>query len=387
MYIGGIWVDTMKGKLQPLISRTSDNLRGSPLHPIAKSGYLQSLRVYSFVKRVRSSVYKNSPLLKRLFGPHAGDSARLNGTKQPDSRESVEEAPEFDPSVMDAHWWTSGWRTQRVVYMDPGFAQPQLFCPHGDAPYYLYYEYRGQGSKWFIAVATADDVTGPYDIHHFPILSPSPNPESPDYAHIADPTVIYIEDEDPAWHMWFDMCDRNGVWRIGHATSEDGIDWQKDSTDGMTKTTLDIGESGVWDDGSLHAPEVYLWDDEVRMLYNARGTGHTSWDAGLAVARNRRESDWKFEKRGQLTDDDTTDIGVKNRIKPPVHVKNDLFSFVGSDGKGTATVVRSADGGESWVPLVEFPSHMAMSGVIDGGELHIIRSDRILQSKPLPFEK
>jgi len=374
----------MKAKLQPLISSAGDRLRGSSLYPVAKSAYFGSFRAYSFVKRFRSAVYKNSPLVRRTVGPSAQRSVIGNGIGGINDVAPAANLNDIDPSALDAAWWTSGWRRQRVVYMDPGFAQPQLFRPHDNAPFYLYYEYRGQGSKWFIAVSTAEDVTGPYDIHHFPILSPSTEPRSPDYAHIADPTVLYFENRDPAWHMWFDMCDRHGVWRIGHATSDDGINWQKDTSNEITKTTLDTGSSGSWDDDSLHAPEAYIWRDQVRLLYNARGTGHTSWDAGLAVATNRTQSGWEFEKRGQLTEDDTTSAGVENRLKPPVRVGNILFSFVGSDGKATATVVRSTDGGESWETVTKYPSHMAMSPVVDDGKMHVIASDGVLHSKPLP---
>ena len=156
-----------------------------------------------------------------------------------------------------------------VVYFAPNFWQPDLYQPESDVPYYFYYEYRGTQRQWHIALTTSETVLGPYGIHEYPFLSPSSDIETMDAKGIADTTVLYLPDSDPPWHMWFDMLESDDVWRISHATSTDGTEWTKQTNgQGETAVVLYIGEPGDWDDDFVYAPEAFVYDGDVRLIYN-----------------------------------------------------------------------------------------------------------------------
>jgi hypothetical protein len=251
-------------------------------------------------------------------------------------------------------------------------------------PYYLFYEYRDSKARWNIGLATADNMSGPFDTHTFPILAPTGNRTDPDGQHIADPSVLYLEDRDPSWHMWFDMCDTEDTWRLGHATSYDGMNWDRDTSNGRTEVVLDLGSPGEWDDELLHAPEAFIYDDEIRVLYNAQGSGHTGFDAGLATVVESEEGELSLEREGQVTDDTTCSGWVQNRIQKPIQIDGTLYTIVGWDGNSDAAIIRSSNGGRSWEEVVEFLYPMVCSLFVDDSVIYGIGSDRHLVWKRIP---
>jgi hypothetical protein len=89
------------------------------------------------------------------------------------------------------------------------------------------------------------------------------------------PTVL--NSVNSGWHMWFSYRAGNGVpYRIGHATSEDGMRWALSLTSG----NLDVSPTG-WDSHMVEYPYVFRHKDEVIMLYNGDGYGKTGF--GMAT--------------------------------------------------------------------------------------------------------
>ena len=89
------------------------------------------------------------------------------------------------------------------------------------------------------------------------------------------PTVVI----DPnGYHMWFSY--RSGKpgqkYRIGHAYSTSGENWELRLADG----DIDIAESG-WDSEMIEYPFVFDHKGQRFMLYNGNGYGRTGF--GLAV--------------------------------------------------------------------------------------------------------
>jgi len=81
-------------------------------------------------------------------------------------------------------------------------------------------------------------------------------PRSWDDARVGCPTVILdTTDPDPArrYKMWYHGYD--GLhWRIGYATSPDGIVWAKHSANPV----INLGSGGAWDDFHVFSPTVIL---------------------------------------------------------------------------------------------------------------------------------
>lgn len=274
--------------------------------------------------------------------------------------------------------WVNGWhRVRNSVINSPNFLQPDLILSPPDDEYRCYYEYRDEKYRWNIAVAVSDNVTGPYDTHHFPILTPSGVRGCPAETGIADPTVLYLEDADLPWHMWFDMRDSSGDWRIGHATSTDGIKWQiQKNDDGRPSTVIDIGDAGEWDDHFVHAPEAFTYNDRVRLVYNAQGCGHQNYDGGLAVASDPDGLGYEFEKVGQTTYGDTAVGGNDIRVKKPIKINDSHYAIHSRDIKQHATICKSEDGCESWKTVSQFPYPSANSFIKKGDYLVCIGSNR-----------
>ena len=374
-------------------------VEGTPIESAATRTFWGATQLYTAGRRVRSRMYQTSPWLRAAIDDRydADESITRNRTLSDedvvvdrtrsrviDGNEHLIRRVDVQRS-MDHLEWRNGWEVKRdVVRMDPGFAQPYLMSPQDEDRFYCFYEYRGAKNSWHIAVTSAESVDGPYTLHHFPILSPTGNPDHPDGKHIADPTVLHFPNQSPQWHMWFDMCDFHGVWTIGHATSENGVKWTKQtSSDGITEKVLDVGDPGEWDDDFLHAPEAFVRDGTVQLIYNAQGTGHKDYDGGLAIASDSEGLGTEFVKWGQTTDDETSTEDDDIRVKSPIVIGSTLYALLSRDGNSTAVVGASSDGGRSWTQMAVFPHPQANSFLLVDGLLCGIGRDRNLYYKEM----
>nr|MDO8134773.1 hypothetical protein [Candidatus Njordarchaeum guaymaensis] len=91
-----------------------------------------------------------------------------------------------------------------------------------------------------------------------PVLSPGPLGVWDD-ENVADPCVIRDASTYKMWYSGFD----GGSWRIGYATSSDGITWTKHPGNPV----LDLGTSGSWDDAGVSTPWVIKEDSTYMMWY------------------------------------------------------------------------------------------------------------------------
>ncbi len=83
------------------------------------------------------------------------------------------------------------------------------------------------------------------------------------------------------YEMWYEGEDAGGWWRIGYATSSDGINWTKDSHNPV----LLEGASGSWEEWGLGAPAVIKEGTRYHMWYH----GTDAYDGvriGYAVSQN-----------------------------------------------------------------------------------------------------
>jgi hypothetical protein len=217
--------------------------------------------------------------------------------------------------------------------------------------FFCYYESETKSKKkdWQIGVATASKITGPWKKYSKnPILSYTGIEGDYDMQCIADPSVIY---RNSTYEMWYDMFDGE-IWRIGKATSNDGLNWNKIKKLGKTAISIDIGEAGKWDDEMVHCPEVYLWQDNVHVIYGAQGEGHFEYDSGLAIQED--ENAEKLKKWGQVTNDGMLgNDKIISRMQAGININGIIIAGLRIKLRlnETTYLIYSDDGGKMWVKL------------------------------------
>ena len=95
---------------------------------------------------------------------------------------------------------------------------------------------------------------------------------SPASASHAGPCVLKLEDGFHMWYLGSGAMNGKIAWRIGHATSPDGLNWTKSSTEPV----LDVGNPGDWDGGTFMSFDIIFRDSDGKFLfwYAAAPTGH-----------------------------------------------------------------------------------------------------------------
>lgn len=125
--------------------------------------------------------------------------------------------------------------------------------------YKMWYNGNSDGSPYKIGFATSANGVLWQRYSDKPVLVPGEN-GSWDDSGVADPSVIL---DGGGYKMWYAGYDGLG-WRIGYATSSDGVVWKKHPS----SPVLDIGMSGAWDDDFVLRPGVVFDGIEYRMWYS-----------------------------------------------------------------------------------------------------------------------
>jgi predicted GH43/DUF377 family glycosyl hydrolase len=81
-----------------------------------------------------------------------------------------------------------------------------------------------------------------------------------DESRVFAPSVVYNGSK---YVMCYTGLD-GGTYRIGYATSEDGINWAKSPANPV----LDVGTSGSWDDTNVHSPTILFNNTRYFMWYS-----------------------------------------------------------------------------------------------------------------------
>ena len=102
------------------------------------------------------------------------------------------------------------------------------------------------------------------------------------YEAITKPSVIYLNDK---FHMWFcyrgSKNFRDGInsYRIGYASSKNGIKWERDDK----LSGIEVSSKG-WDSKMIAYPEVIKLKDKIYMFYNGNSFGKNGF--GFAELKN-----------------------------------------------------------------------------------------------------
>ena len=86
----------------------------------------------------------------------------------------------------------------------------------------------------------------------------------------AGPCVLKLADGFHMWYLGSGTWKGKTAWRIGHATSPDGLNWTRSGT----APVLDIGRPGGWDGGTFMSFDIIFRDGKFLFWYAAAPTGH-----------------------------------------------------------------------------------------------------------------
>jgi predicted GH43/DUF377 family glycosyl hydrolase len=135
------------------------------------------------------------------------------------------------------------------------------------------------GAVWRIGYASSSDGIEWTKSSMNPVLNPGA-PGSWDDDHIRAPTVIF---DGTTYHMWYSGCDWQN-YRIGYATSSNGITWTKSAANPV----IDLGAPGSWDDGQVVAYKALHDGTAYHMWYSGGDdetpSGGSTWRIGYAIS-------------------------------------------------------------------------------------------------------
>ena len=134
--------------------------------------------------------------------------------------------------------------------------------------------YHGLGGVRQIGYATSADGIEWIKYSGNPVLGPGSSGEWDDY-QIGKPTVIF---DGANYIMWYSGHTYGRSWRIGYATSADGVTWEKYADNPV----LGTGEDGEWDAHFVEAPTALLDVINYRMWYT--GNDGSTYRIGYAAS-------------------------------------------------------------------------------------------------------
>ncbi|HSG67596.1 MAG TPA: hypothetical protein VK994_02740, partial [Bacteroidales bacterium] len=122
---------------------------------------------------------------------------------------------------------------------------------------------------WQVGYATSNDGTNWTKHSGNPVLSPGAAGSWDDYSVI--PGTVYHDGS--ILYLWYSGCTEENRWRVGLATSSDGIIWEKNPC----CPVLDFGPAGAWD--SQQAWDAAIIFDNASGTFKMWYTGG-GWNAG-----------------------------------------------------------------------------------------------------------
>ncbi|MCP2604900.1 hypothetical protein NLC29_01925 [Candidatus Aminicenantes bacterium AH-873-B07] len=157
-----------------------------------------------------------------------------------------------------------------------------------------------------------------------PVFKPG-NPKDWDGYSVDTPDVVY---KDGMFHMWYMGWKReNGIAWIGHATSYDGIHWQRDPDNPVLITTA---VPGAWDSYKLYRPRVMLANEferngEIRGLFTDKmwysGENRAlKARIGLALKWKRPERERKIRRKLPNITQDKLSLVVEVEKENLIHI-------------------------------------------------------------------
>ena len=188
-------------------------------------------------------------------------------------------------------------------------------------------------------IVTQDADYTPIDVYcnSAPVLDLGESGEWDD-EDVTDPTVLI--DGEGTYHMWYAGSDGD-TWAIGHATSEDGLNWTKDESNPV----LEPSASG-WDDEDVTGPTV---------LIDGEGTYHMWYEGNneeIGYAESENGTTWSKDENNPVFQ--PTGSGWENqRVEDPSVLLDDGTYYMWYSGKksggGSDIGLATSDDGVYWM--------------------------------------
>jgi uncharacterized repeat protein (TIGR01451 family) len=110
-----------------------------------------------------------------------------------------------------------------------------------------------------------------------------------DSARVREASVVHLGS---TYHMWYGGTDNHPIYRIGYATSPDGLAWTKNAANPV----LGVGAANAWDDTTVYAPQVVHYGGTFHMWYSAGdGPNNNAWQLGYASSCDQDGVNWVKE--------------------------------------------------------------------------------------------
>jgi predicted GH43/DUF377 family glycosyl hydrolase len=142
------------------------------------------------------------------------------------------------------------------------------------ATYKMWYTGRNAAGNNAIGYATSGDGISWNKHGTNPVLTGSAG--AWDSQYVREPAVVKVGS---TFHMWYSGTAAWPYFKIGHATSLDGIVWTKDSANPVLSPT-----PGAWDSIETYAPAVVMNGSVFEMFYSGNSGGR--WMTGHASSAN-----------------------------------------------------------------------------------------------------
>jgi predicted GH43/DUF377 family glycosyl hydrolase len=204
--------------------------------------------------------------------------------------------------------WEDTHVTHPTVLYD-GTKYHMWYTGHDGSHYRIGYAYSSDGTNWFKSTAN-------------PVLNLGSSGSWDDF-HVYGPSIIY---DGITYSMWYSGHDGSN-WRIGYATSSDGITWTRDASNPV----LDIGPPGSWEDVGVHSPTVLFSGGFYHMWY--RGFSGTNVRIGYAYSSTGGEAqivsyEWDFNANVDSDGDGNSTNDVDATGPTPIHIYGDNGVFI-----------------------------------------------------------
>ncbi len=272
-----------------------------------------------------------------LFGGLKGTSQSLiNGDGEIRLRTSPTEWYKYQNNPILNEGPTSSWD-------DNGVAKASVLF-NGDR-YRMWYEGRSSDNSWQIGLATSKDGISWTKHSGNPVLKKGPS-STWDESRTGGPCVLF---DGNTYKMWYQGMDKMKSFKIGYATSMDGINWKKYSKNPI----LDLGVSGSWDEGYVSNPKVYFDGITYKMWFNGRSLTTQNYKIGYATSYDG--INWtKYSKNPVIVGSSGFSLGVK-RLSVLPKGNSYLGWYSSNSGSGGEIHHATSSDGIKWNKYINNP--------------------------------
>lgn len=216
------------------------------------------------------------------------------------------------PLTLEGGYESGGWTRDIALYetivdgsksrtvagdWDGGGVRYPSVINNGDM-YEMWYVGRDLYDVWRIGYATSSDGLTWTKYASNPVLDIGADGEW-DAAGFEGPFVI--KEGPTSYKMWYSGKDEDDTWRIGYATSPDGIHWTKDTGNPV----LELGGE-TWNNRAVNLPSVVHEAGLYKMWVYTAGDDGSGWAPYIAYATSTDGIAWTWDANNPLFSRDAT---------------------------------------------------------------------------------